>query len=83
MADRGVSEAIERLYEPPVPGHLLYVWNHFWALWEIVGQDMTMHDIVLYRKVMAPSMSSSDIAQLIHMRNKAGGQIQKLKDEEE
>lgn len=78
-----MPEAVERLEEPTLPGHCMYVWNHFWALWEIVGQDMTMHDIVLYRRVFAPHMSSADIAQLLHMRNKAGGFIQKLKDEEE
>lgn len=65
---------------PTIPVYCMYVWRHFWDLFEIAGEDFTMHDILAYQKMFAPSMSRSDMAQLLSMSKKASSYIRKLRN---
>lgn len=70
------------LLEPkPVPVHVMYMLGHFWELWGMCGEDMTIHDVVVYQKTFAPAMQKFDMLVLMRVHRHALAFIRKMEDD--
>lgn len=82
LAERNVPIAIEKLAPLSIPFQYNYIWNHFWSIYECLGQDFTLSELNEYSRTFAPTMCTPDKLILIKLRNEASHYVEELKDSE-
>lgn len=77
------AESKKKLAPPDIPEYCMYIWRHFWDMYEVIGDlGFTLADVIGYKKVFAPGMSSGDIAVLIRLGKHAESFVRKMRDGE-